>query len=71
MSYIKKTLARQFVFKNENYLKLLQEIVEYFLQERNKEGGIDHTQLMEDTTIVFDNASQSYIATVYCLREVE
>lgn len=70
MTITRKISTYQFVFKNENYLKLIQEIVEYFLQERNKADGTDYTQLMEDTTIVFDNASQAYIATVYCLREV-
>lgn len=67
----RKTKVHQFVFEHENYLQLLQNIVDYFVNKRNESRGVDYTELMEDTTIVFDNASQSYIATVYCLYEAE
>lgn len=63
-----KTVSRttiQVVFKNENYISLLDEMSEYFKSHM----GYPNTDLMEDTTIVFDNASQSYIATVYCLTD--
>lgn len=61
MPYCNSTDTKMYNFKNENYLNLLQEIVEFFKSKNSEFLGYD------DTLIRYDDNEQHYVASVYIL----
>lgn len=59
MTITRSIMVSQLAFRNKNYVPLLLEIAKYFEERPNREN------YLEDTVIVFDHETGSYIATIY------
>lgn len=59
MTFVNSTTVRQLIFKGRDLVQLLIEIAKFFESHTNVEKYVD------DLLIIWDNESNTYIASIY------